>query len=265
VGLYDEKFYPAYHEDNDYSYRCRLAGIERDDITDHDGIIHHGSSTINRLNSKEKAVFENNWEASRVYYKNKWGGFPDQEIFTSPFDSDHKSPKKLEGRYREACNTRSDINEHLSLIYDMAKQCEHVTEFGIGHGNSTIAILNAKPKTYIGYEITPLSEVKTLQLLATETNFILKGDCLQEPIEETDMLMIDTVGTYNQLNAELNMHANQVKKYIIIHDTVAWGDKGEDGGIGIMPAIREFLGNKEWKMIADRKNNNGLIVLQRQL
>ena len=29
VGWFDENFYPAYKEDQDYSYRCRLAGVTR--------------------------------------------------------------------------------------------------------------------------------------------------------------------------------------------------------------------------------------------
>ena len=32
VGWFDENFYPAYKEDQDYAYRCRLAGVQRKDL-----------------------------------------------------------------------------------------------------------------------------------------------------------------------------------------------------------------------------------------
>jgi len=42
------------------------------------------------------------------------------------------------------------------------------------------------------------------------------------------------------------------------------GERGHDS-IGILPAIREFMNNNpEWKVLEDRKNNNGLLILGRE-
>lgn len=84
VGLYDEEFF-AYHEDNDYSYRMKLAGIERDDVQ-HGGIAHVGSATVNAMIGHNRSVFEQNWFRGHVYYICKWGGTPDKETFKTPFN-----------------------------------------------------------------------------------------------------------------------------------------------------------------------------------
>src|SRR5205807_1896221 len=86
VGDYDENFF-AYHEDNDYCYRLRLAGIERQEIS-HDGIAHHGSSTIAAMSREERERFECNWLRGRRYYQDKWGGVPGEERFQHPFNSE---------------------------------------------------------------------------------------------------------------------------------------------------------------------------------
>lgn len=83
VGSFDENFHPAYFEDNDYAYRCRLASVP---FTSLDiPITHHGSST---LRSSAEFMMRNHstFPANRAYFVDKWGGMPDQEVFTTPFD-----------------------------------------------------------------------------------------------------------------------------------------------------------------------------------
>ena len=56
VGLYDERFYPLYFDDNDYERRIELAGFIPKEI---DAVIHHDNSAS--LNHKYNGVsFENN-------------------------------------------------------------------------------------------------------------------------------------------------------------------------------------------------------------
>lgn len=75
VGWFDENFWPAYHEDQDYHYRMKLAGIGRRNVL-RASAEHLGSQTI-------AAGYEcrNNDE----YYRRKWGGDPGQERFLEPF------------------------------------------------------------------------------------------------------------------------------------------------------------------------------------
>lgn len=78
VGYYDERFYPAYFEDNDYSRRMRLANIERTAILNLTGIEHYGSATKELLPSL-------NVSQSRLHYLTKWGGLPGHERYQQPF------------------------------------------------------------------------------------------------------------------------------------------------------------------------------------
>ncbi|HXO21401.1 MAG TPA: glycosyltransferase [Thermoanaerobaculia bacterium] len=86
VGWFDENFYPAYDEDEDYAYRCDLAGAVRSwSELESVGAKHLGSQTIRsdaeyaRLNR----FTHQQWNAR--YYFAKWGGPPQAEVHRSPF------------------------------------------------------------------------------------------------------------------------------------------------------------------------------------
>jgi hypothetical protein len=84
-------------------------------------------------------------------------------------------------------------------------------------------------------------------------------------IDEADLLFVDSHHTYETVSKELEIHAHKIKKYIMFHDTVAFGEVGEDGGKGIMFAINEFLEvNPEWKIVHQATYNNGFMIIERQ-
>jgi len=185
---------------------------------------------------------------------------------------------ELEKIFTTLCKTPSDINEHLPTLRKYSEKCEHITEFGTRYVVSTWALLSGLPKKLICYDLcTNLnmeivnkninSVRKKSEELGIFFDFII-GDVLEQNIEETDLLFIDTYHEYNQLKSELNMHSKKVKKYLIFHDTTTFGTFGETfkslNTIGIMPAINEFLSeNKEWVLIEKFENNNGLTILKR--
>lgn len=173
--------------------------------------------------------------------------------------------------------TKTDINEHLDLLWQLASECEHVTEFGLRHANgSTIAFLAAQPKTLISWDIDPYAIVNenVAKLLDKRgrTSFQPRvGNTLTiSPIEPTELLFIDTYHTAKQLLAELERHAdpvrNAVKRYLVFHDTTLCGMEGEDGSKpGLRGAIRFFQLNHAfplWHLAEDKPNNNGLVVLR---
>lgn len=83
VGLFDENFIPAYYEDNDWTYRCKLMGIVITDLAL--GAAHRGSITIRSdqwLMLENKRTFEKN----RRYFMDKWGGDKYNETFLTPFN-----------------------------------------------------------------------------------------------------------------------------------------------------------------------------------
>ena len=91
VGVFDENFWPAYHEDNDHHYRLRLANVPIT-LVKHGGVTHltGGSSTIKQMNPSDRAEFDKAFAAGQVYYRKKWGGSPGAEIYSRPFISEEQ-------------------------------------------------------------------------------------------------------------------------------------------------------------------------------
>ena len=178
----------------------------------------------------------------------------------------------IESRFEQAKKKNTDINEHLDTLYALAQECEHITEFGTRHGESTNAFLAAKPKKLMCYDVDRKPEVAQLERLKGDTDFnFFQQSTLEVEIEETDLLFIDTLHTYKQVKGELAEHPKKVKKYLVFHDTVTFGYKDEvdDGTLiqkrGINAAIREFMdANPEWVIKHHFNNNNGLTVLEKQ-
>lgn len=171
----------------------------------------------------------------------------------------------LEDAYQKAVNTPSDINEHVAYLRELASQCDHVTEFGMRHGVSTVGILAGQPKRFVTYDLARSPEGVALKQVQGDTNYdFLIGSSLTADIEETDMLFIDTKHTAPHLWEELNRHAGKVRRWIALHDTVVFGEKGEDGGPGLLPAMRRFVNeHREWSVIEHRMNNHGFTVLSK--
>jgi len=96
VGLYDENFYPAYLEDCDYMWRCKLTGVERAE-TPGCNIIHGeaplwGSSTIHSNN--EYRILNGITHGNGFkYYHHKWGGNNDAEVYEHPYNNPEMGPK----------------------------------------------------------------------------------------------------------------------------------------------------------------------------
>lgn len=168
-------------------------------------------------------------------------------------------------RYHAACATPSDINEHLPTLYELARECKHVTELGTRTGNSTLAFLWAQPQRLVCYDLVRLPQVEQLQALAGETEFVFRQeDVLGAELEETDLLFIDTWHVYEQLKEELRRHAGRARKYVVLHDTTTFGERGEaEGHRGLWPAVGEFLAAGAFRLKHRYENNNGLAVLER--
>lgn len=193
-----------------------------------------------------------------------------------------ETPAPLLELFNEACATPSDINEHLPLLRQLASECEHVTEFGMRSGISTIALLAGQPATLISWDINPMAIIAqhamNMLLLAGRTSFQPRvGDTLKIVTEPTDMLFIDSLHTARQLRDELVRHADRhlddghiigdrVRKYLAFHDTETFGMKGEDGKEPGLRAALIFYQTKHmmplWELVEERKNNNGLVVFK---
>jgi hypothetical protein len=184
----------------------------------------------------------------------------------------------------------SDINEHLPTLRKYAADCSTVVELGLRNAVSTWGLLlglaesDAMKKGYIGVDITlPEAEILEMTKGLAEANGIRfqfwHKDDRDIEIEETDLLMIDTLHIYAQLTFELEKFSPKVLKYIIMHDTsypFEYQDERPNTGInypfhidrnkrGLWPAIVDFLvRHPEWSLHERFSNNYGLTVLKRR-
>jgi hypothetical protein len=101
--------------------------------------------------------------------------------------------------------------------------------------------------------------------LAGRTDFhFTVGDTKVLDIEETDLLFIDTLHTYDQLTTELARHAAKVRRWIVLHDTTTFATQGQESDPrGLWPAVEEFLTEGTFVLKERRENNNGLTILER--
>jgi hypothetical protein len=177
--------------------------------------------------------------------------------------------------YEMALNGRAytcqnyDIREHLPVLYELARGCDHVTEMGTDRGWSTRAFLCAQPRVLVCYDLVRLPEVDLMEAAARNAGrprFVFRqADVRQVEIEETDLLFIDTRHDYEQLKQELALHAGRARKYLVFHDTLVFGETGETPGeVGLLPAIEEFpWDNPYWAQSARPTANDNLRILSR--
>ncbi len=86
IGPWDAEFYPAYHEDNDYARRAKLAAVATGCPLS-SGFKNNGPSATKAAMSAEEQGALNNWfNKGLERYVIKWGGTPHCETFVKPFD-----------------------------------------------------------------------------------------------------------------------------------------------------------------------------------
>ena len=172
----------------------------------------------------------------------------------------------FEKEYLDACERDTDIHEHLPLLSELTSQCSHVTELGVGWAQSTRAFLRHNVELH-SYEFMPLPGIREFFEEAKNAgrNVTLHVDDTRKvEIAETDLMLVDSLHIYEQVQKELELHAGKVRKYLLFHDTTLFADHGEFGGKGIWPAVQEFIdSHPEWQLVERRTNNNGLTILKR--
>ena len=168
----------------------------------------------------------------------------------------------LKNEYIAACTNESDIKKHVPVLHELAKECKSVVELGVRTGVSTRAFLVSDVRLR-SYDIESDLRVTELFLIANsigrDMQYII-GDTLKIEIEPADMMLVDTVHSYEQVSAELKLHGNKIQKYIAFHDTYIFGLGQEN----VLSAVLDFiLANPEWSLHHYDTENNGLTVIKR--
>lgn len=174
------------------------------------------------------------------------------------------------GRVLGTLGNHQDMREHLEILSKVASDCLTVVEFGVRTGNSTVALLHGLERgTRNGKRVLHSYDIadpafNPPKLECVEWIFHKADTSALAEIPWCDLLLIDTKHTCVQVTAELK-HERRVIDRIVFHDTVAWGDKGEGGELGITSAIYAFLAEHgdDWRVDFHRPNCNGLLCLRR--
>ena len=136
--------------------------------------------------------------------------------------------QKVEEKYNSLCNTSSDINEHLPILFKYAKECETIIEcgvrgcvsswalvFGLLNNNSDNKqiLLNDKYECDINELLNKTNDLPIIIHYQWINNLDL------QLTNNYDIVFIDTWHVYGHLKRELTKFGPIINKYIIMHDT----------------------------------------------
>lgn len=179
----------------------------------------------------------------------------------------------VESKFAQVAAEPTDMVEHMAVIRDYSSMCRTVVELGVYDCTSTWALLAGFPERLTSVDVARRAEVDEVERLAPEAGVAFKfvlASSTEIALDETDLLFIDSLHTYEHLKEELRLHASKVRRFIILHDTTTfahhdetWNGK-EYVGRGLWPAVEEFLtANQDWTLKERRTNCHGLTVLAR--
>jgi hypothetical protein len=195
--------------------------------------------------------------------------------------------------YQDRVAIASDMNEHLPILYDLARECFRVCQLVRGNNLATWAFIKGLKEN--GAECKVLNCIdmgqgnfeEALQVAqhAGVSFQVAKGDTAKLDMPcDVDLLFIDTWHVYGHLRRELEKHHDKVGRFIVLHDTEVDKETSEsvrmradvnkesiESGYpvaeiirGLAPAVDEFLEkHPQWTLHAHYKNNNGLSVLKK--
>lgn len=258
LGGLDEVFSPGMGEDGDFSIKAEEAGYRLVQVPE-DGVSEFGKGIPNQkfpIYHAGSATFGKS-DYSEVRRRNE-----------AILESRYGRKDDLEAIYQMCLKHPCDVNELFPTLREYASKCRHLTEFGVRGVVTTWAFLASRPKRLVSYDIEYNPNIEGAKKEASKAGISFefrKESTLEASIEETDLLFIDTTHTYWHLKTELDRHADQVRKFILIHDTESYGNTGADGGPGEKKAIQEFLLlHPEWFQKEHIEKSNGLTILERK-
>ena len=157
----------------------------------------------------------------------------------------------------------SDFHEHVEAMRDLASKSEIVVELSSWLKPALLALAAGHPKVLRSVCPGQKPEWPQLKQLLGGTDFAgLRSDSLAADPFPSDLLFVDTRHAADQLYAELSRWAPLCHRWLVIHCTETYGEKGDDGGPGVLPALRRYVReNPRWAVVDHSRANHGLTVL----
>lgn len=187
----------------------------------------------------------------------------------------------VEAFYERARRTPSAIAAHLPRLRALADGLDVAVEFGVKRAWSASALLCGAAQV-ISYDLVATAEARDLERLAGERWSYRLEDSRTADVPPCDLLFIDSLHTFDQVQAELAAHADKVRRYLVFHDVLTFGSvgaRGESGeqlwpyqrgqsvpveALGIRPAIDALMiRDRTWTIAASYVESHGLLVLER--
>ncbi len=168
----------------------------------------------------------------------------------------------LQDLYNGARQLPTDMVEHVDTLKGLAHG-KRILELGTRKGISTVAWLMGQPSELVSIDIDTSQldpQVPAAAELAGIPFRVIQGDSADGSLVEGDfdIVFVDTYHSADRVRRELDTWAGRCHT-LVFHDTVTNAVKGEDGGPGILEAIREL--GPEWFLHSHYPNCNGLTIL----
>jgi predicted O-methyltransferase YrrM len=179
--------------------------------------------------------------------------------------------KNVEEFHEEICKIQKKAHgdrycEHHSVIQKMIKDhdCKSYKEFGTHQGASAAAAMLAMPNKIQLVDTDFTKYRKYLKPLAEsyckENNIDLKiyetsSASISSLGDPCDLLFIDSLHKAYHLEAELELHKNSVRKYILFHDV--------NNTRGFPEVIHKFCNQNDWKVIERSDSREGYMLIKK--
>lgn len=176
----------------------------------------------------------------------------------------------VEKTYIDLGNKGNGANAHIHAIYEYAKSCNSIIDFGMRELGVSCALVHLNPRQLLLLkgsktlpntveELTPhtCNANTSIQHLNVDVEFKLETSF--------DMIIINNLQNYEDVIKVLINNSNLINKYIIVNGIITWGQQDETkSGVGLFAALKQFLQtNKNWKELCTFTNSDGLTILQR--
>jgi cephalosporin hydroxylase len=180
--------------------------------------------------------------------------------------------KNLEQFYKELTSAQQqahgiEYTSHHSVLQSLTKECDSIKELGVCQGATLAAMMFCNPNKITGIDIDPQYFLPYQNLFETyakenqiDFEFICGSSHDKKLVTSVDLLHIDSYHTYDHLIKELSIHAPEVKKYIVFHDTV----HGR-GAQRLLAAIAHYITevDPKWEIIEHSIKGSGHTVIKR--
>ena len=149
------------------------------------------------------------------------------------------------------------------------KECKSYMELGTHQGGTASIAMLAKPNRVFLVDmdmsryrkfLAPIAQEwcdkNDIELIVKEADSTSIGT-----INMTDMLVIDSYHHPEHMKKELNLHGNNVRKYIIAHDTSIVNNKTNDS---LYQTMKQFADANGWEVIERGTTNVGYTVIKKK-